>query len=198
MLTAGATGKRKEQEMNKAVIIISKILEVGHWVGCGFFTTFIIAIAVGREELIYKLSDMNSHTTNVEFNGLSFEAQNGTFTVSTLILFSVAGLVVCALTALMFRNLYLAFKTAEGRTKYSTGKTPFQPAVVKMIKRMGTICILIPIAELILDIISNVTMGDVLEMSVSMTGIFIGIVVLALSRFFAYGVELQNDVEGLV
>lgn len=184
--------------MNKAVIIISKILEIGHWVGCGFFTTFIIATAIGKEELIYKLSDISSVSTEIEFNGLSFEAQNGSFTVGMLMLFSIAGLVVCALTALMFRNLYLAFKTAEGKTKYSTGKTPFQPAVVKMIKRMGTICICIPIAELILNIIGNVMMGGGLETSVSMTGIFIGIVVLALSRFFAYGVELQNDVEGLV
>ena len=183
--------------MNKAIMIIAKICEVGHWIAVGFFTVFVIALGIGKDELIYQLSDLNATSSEIDVNGLTMEAAEGPFSVSAYMIFFIAAIVICVLTALVFRNLHAAFKTAEGKTKYSEGKTPFQPAVVKKIKNMGYLCISIPVVQLIFSIIIN-AMGVGAETSVGMTGIFLGLIVLALSRFFAYGVELQNDVEGLV
>lgn len=184
--------------MNKAIIIISKIVEVGNWVGASLFAVLAIGVAIGKEKIVSQLSDIDSNSVHLDVGGFNMEsAGNDPFSPEALVFFFIIGIIVCVLTALMFRNLYLAFKTAEGQTKYSEGKTPFQPSVVKMIKRIGIYCISIPIVELVMSIVGGIMVGSI-ETSVSFTWILLGLVVLGLSRFFAYGVEIQNDVEGLV
>ena len=42
-----------------------------------------------------------------------------------------------ALMAMVFRNVYLIFKTAEGKTWFSKGATPFQPDIVRMVREIG-------------------------------------------------------------
>ena len=185
--------------MNKAIIIISKIIEVFHWVGCGFFVVFTFALAIGRESIIYKLSDISdlSSASDVELYGLSVDPANSAQLVGAFILFFFAAAVICAFMAMVFRYVHLIFKTAIGETKYSEGKTPFQPIIVKMIRRIGWLCIAVPIFELIISCIANIAFGGV-ETSVQMSIVFFGLIILALSRFFASGVELQKDTEGLV
>jgi len=39
---------------------------------------------------------------------------------------------------------------------------------------------------------------DFAEISIDMGGISMGIIVLCFSQFFAHGVELENDVDGLL
>ena len=100
---------------------------------------------------------------------------------------------------MIFRNVYLIFKTAEGETKFSQGKTPFQKDNIRMVREIGIFCIAIPVVELIVSVIARIVLPvGVVETSVEMTGVFMGLVVLCLSQFFAYGMELQEDVDGLV
>ena len=106
---------------------------------------------------------------------------------------------LCILMAMIFRNVYLIFKTAEGETKFSQGKTPFQKDNIRMVREIGIFCIAIPVVELIVSVIARIVLPvGVVETSVEMTGVFMGLVVLCLSQFFAYGMELQEDVDGLV
>ena len=84
-----------------------------------------------------------------------------------------------------------------GKTKFSVGETPFQKANVRMIREIGIFCIAIPAIEFIMTIIAHIAFGNV-ECSFSYSGILFGLVVLCLSRFFSYGMELQKDTEGLV
>ena len=185
--------------MNKAVIIISKICEIFHWVGCGFLTVCTIALITGKEEIISKLTsikDLNT-ATDIEMYGLSLDPSGSQNLVGAFILFFLSGVIICAIMAMVFRYTNLIFKTAMGKTSFSEGETPFQPAIVKMIRRIGWLCILVPIIELIISCIATVVLGGI-ESSVQMGIIFFGIVILALSRFFAYGVELQKETEGLV
>ena len=185
--------------MNKAIIIISKIIEVFHWVGCGFLVVFTIALAIGKEELIYKLSSIEnlSTATDVEMYGFSIDPSNSPQLIGAYILFFIAGAFICAMMAMVFRYVHLVFKTAAGETKFSEGNTPFQPVIVKMIRRIGWLCIAVPAFELVISIIATIAFGGV-ESSVQLGIVFFGLIVLALSRFFAYGVELQKDTEGLV
>ena len=110
-----------------------------------------------------------------------------------------AGIIVCGLTAMIFRNIYLIFKTTNGKTKFSKGTTPFQPENVRMLREIGIFAILIPAVEFICDVITKIIVGvDFVESSISITGIVLGIAVLCLSQFFVYGMELQRDSDGLL
>ena len=54
-------------------------------------------------------------------------------------------------------------------------------------------------ANLIISAIAKIAIGpDAIETSVEFTTLIFGLVIIALSQFFAYGMELESDVEGLV
>lgn len=68
-----------------------------------------------------------------------------------------------------------------------------------MMREIGIFTIAIPVIGFIMSVIARLVMGsDVAEISIDMGGIFMGIVVLCFTQFFAHGVELENDVDGLV
>lgn len=68
-----------------------------------------------------------------------------------------------------------------------------------MLREIGIFALSIPVVEFICDVIVKIIVGsDVVESSVSITGIVFGIVLLCLSQFFAYGTQLQNDSDGLL
>ena len=57
----------------------------------------------------------------------------------------------------------------------------------------------IPLAGLALSTVCRLILGtDTVETSVRLYGFSMGLVILCLTQFFARGVELEQDVEGLV
>ena len=59
--------------------------------------------------------------------------------------------------------------------------------------------IAIPVIGFIMSVITRLVCGvDFAEISIDMGGISMGIIVLCFSQFFAHGVELENDVDGLL
>ena len=58
---------------------------------------------------------------------------------------------------------------------------------------------LMPVIGFVTSVLAKIFGGpDALEISVDLTGIVMGILVMCLSQFFAHGVKLENDVDGLV
>ena len=191
--------------MNTAVIIISKILEVTHWVGCAFMIALTFVFASGNTSFAHFLSDVTESSSDVELYGYSLlTANGGAIPTGALVLFFVTGIIVMAIMAMVFRYIYLIFKTAEGKTKISEGATPFQQPIVDMTRKVGIFCIAVPVIEFITLIVTQimiVTGGGAynhLETNVQFGMVLFGLVILCLSRFFAYGLELQKDTEGLV
>ena len=104
-----------------------------------------------------------------------------------------------ALMGMCARNVHLIFKTSEGLTSFSRGKTPFQPDNIRMVREIGIFLIAIPVVQLIMSIVARIALGpDVVESSLNTVNLFTGLVVLALSQYFAYGMQLEQDVDGLV
>ena len=94
--------------------------------------------------------------------------------------------------AMIFRNLHLIFKKSEN-------STPFQKDNVRMMREIGIFAIAIPVIGFIMSVITRLVCGvDFAEISIDMGGISMGIIVLCFSQFFAHGVELENDVDGLL
>ena len=68
-----------------------------------------------------------------------------------------------------------------------------------MIREIGIFSIAVPVVGLIMSIIAKLVVGvDVLDTSVSLDSFVMGIVILALTNFFAHGAKLEKDVDGLV
>lgn len=189
------------KRLNKAIIVISKIAEVCFWVGTAFSTLIAIVMMIGKNGALKYLTDMDLNSTNLSIEGVSIDLTAGTLenALSVVVIAFITLVIICTLMAMVFRNLYLIFKTSEGQTKFSKGTTPFQPDNIRMVREIGIFLIAKPIVEIISGVIMEVLLstGDI-HINVGMTEILIGLVVLALSQYFAYGMELENDVDGLL
>ena len=130
------------------------------------------------------------------FRALGMEDRVREFTVSSATV-ELAALALGVEGARIAKTL--SFKTAEGKTRFSKGETPFQPDNVRMVREIGIFLIAIPAVQFIMSIVARIALGpDMVESSLGMSTVFMGLVVLALSQYFAYGMKLQNDVDGLL
>lgn len=189
------------KKLNRAVIIISRIVEVFMWVGCGLSAIITGLCAAGRYDLMKFFTDARSTTpvlTSGSFCLLTQDA-SGQPAKAAFVIFFLTLVITCALMAMCARNVYLIFKTSEGQTRFSKGRTPFQPDNIRMVREIGIFMIAIQAAQLVMSVIARIALGpDMVETSLGMEGLFAGLVVLALSQYFAYGMQLQNDVDGLL
>lgn len=187
----------KSSKLNKAIIIIAKIVEIFMWVGCGISLCMLIACAVGHPELIgpqagdtvLTTSNFSIHTHDV----------NGAVIPGSYVLLFITVIFTLTLMGMVARNVYLIFKTTEGETSFSKGKTPFQPDNIRMVREIGIFLIAIPVVELIMSAIAGAIIGiENVESNLNFVMIFVGLIPLALSQYFAYGMQLQNEVDGMI
>lgn len=189
-------------KLNKAVTIISKIAEVCYWIGSGMVAAIVISLIAGHHKLVSYLTDVDpSAGKDLTAFGFSIETTDasGATVWGTYLIFFITLLLMLILMAMIFRNIYLIFKTTEGKTKFSQGQTPFQPDNIRMVREIGIFLIAVPVVGLIMSVIARLSMSAIeIESSMDMHFVMVGLVVICLSRFFAYGMELQQDVDGLV
>lgn len=188
--------------LTKVVTILSKILEVFCWVGSALSAASLVAIAIGKMDLLPFFSSVTTES-ELSLGGLEIDMSTvaSSQTVRAFVAFFLTALIVCAIMALVFRYIYLIFKTAAGQTKYSKGATPFQPEIVRMIRRIGILCLAVPVIQIIMSIVARLILGhegSEIAVSMDMSSVFFGLVILCLSHFFAYGAKLQEETEGLV
>ena len=65
-----------------------------------------------------------------------------------------------------------------------------------MLREIGIFSIAVPVVSLIMSIITRLESGA--EVSSSFEGLVLGVVVLCITQFFAHGVEIEKDIDGLV
>lgn len=190
-------GKRSER-LNRAATVVAKIMEVFHWVAVGLLSASLI-LYFFNDNLLSYFMDIGNGEFTVSGYSVNVLNGNGHFITAAFVPALIVGILVCGLMAMIFRNIYLIFKTTAGETKFSKGVTPFQLDNVRMLREIGIFALSIPIVEFICDVIVKIIVGvDAVESSVSITGIVFGLVLLCLSQFFAYGVQLQSDADGLL
>ncbi len=175
--------------------IVSKILEVTHWVGTVLMAAIAVCAAAAPQGLKY-LMDVEGLRAEQEVAAYGFEINMrgaaGEINMTTLCLFAVAGVLIFSLMAMVFRNLYLIIKKSEGAS-------PFQKDNIRMLREIGIFSVAVPVIELVMSGIIRLAVGvEGLETSVSMNGIFMALLVLCLTEFFAYGAQLEKDMDGLL
>ena len=188
------------KKLNKATTIISKIGEIIYWIAAVFTFVMIFISAFGKLEWLSKLSDfVPSNITELKSTGFTLEALNGsTFTKGAYIVFFITMFLVFGISAMIFRNVNLVLKTANGKTWFAKSESPFQPDNIRMVREIGIFFIFIPIIEIIMSVISKFVLPNTIDCSVDFSFIFVGIIAICLSEYFAYGMKLQNDVDGLL
>lgn len=182
--------------ITKAATIGSKILEVLHWVLALMLIVLIVLSAAAPSMVNDFLTNAGdgldlANLTSGGF-GVSVVGNDGSVNTTALIMFCVASFLGMVLTAMIFRNVYLIL------TK-SKGGSPFTKDNVRMVKEIGIFSIAMPVIGFVMSIITRLVCGvEVTEISVNFSGLMIGLVVLCLTQFFAHGVSLEEDVEGLL
>ena len=184
------------KSVNKLGTVITKILEVFHWVGAALMAAAAVCSVISPEWVKYFVSFDAKECcgANLEVYGFEVNAPvvNGSVDLSSFMLFGIAGTLILIIMAMVFRNLHLIFKKSQDTS-------PFHKDNIRMMRQIGIFSIAVPVLGLIMSPVMCIVLGvDAVEISVDMNGIFMGIIVLCLTQFFVHGAQLEEDVEGLL
>lgn len=187
-------------KLNKGIKNVCKVLEVLLWIGeAGMVVVLGCFLFMGDKMVSGMEKLLDSGNLNVSGMELTLINGDGSVSKAACIAAFISMIIMISFVAMIFRNTYLIYKTSEGATKYSVGATPFQPENVRMIKEIGIFAIAIPVVELIASIVNTLIISpQFAEVSVSVTSVLFGFILLSLSQYFAYGAKLQEEVDGLL
>lgn len=176
--------------------VVTKIVEVFHWVGAAIMTAATVCSVVAPNWVKYFVGyeAKDCCGANLEVYGFEVNAPvvNGNTDMTSFMLFGIGAIIILAVMAMVFRNLHLIFKNSENAS-------PFQKDNIRMMKEIGYFSIAIPIIGFIVSIVIRLVVGvETAELSLDTAGIFMGIIVLSLTQFFVHGANLEEDVDGLL
>ena len=200
--------KTRSEKLNQVASGIAKVCEVLIWACCGFFglvlAIFLVTYLIAPEGMVETLVDLDANGTIYFFllptNWSSIPETTSPSLYFLMGMFGILQIVTSVFLGMIFRNINQIFQISAGKTKASLGPTPFQPANVKRVRQIALFAVGIPLVELIgFGCIALLVGPEVfVTYGIHLEFILLGIVVLCLSQFFAYGVELQTDVDGLL
>ncbi len=191
---------KKGNKLNKALSVISKIMEIVHWIGAGLGTLLIFVASFNKEFVKEFILEEGAELNAYGFNIYAL-TQSGDVNNFAVIMAFVGMAITCVLMALVFRNLDIILHTIMGNYKHATSTSPFQKDVVRRVREMGIFAIAMPVVGFVItSIITGVSLanGIVSEVSVSFDGVIIGLICLCLSQIFSYGASLEEEVDGLL
>lgn len=188
------------KNINKITKVVSKFFEIL------FFLSFLVMIAASVLSFVipekfgnFLLESVGNGTIATNGFEIAIADKNGNLISAAVKLFVFAGIFTMPCMAMIFRNIYLIIKTCEGKTWFSKGKMPFQKDVVRMVREIGIFSIMIPVIGFVMSLIARLLIGvDSCETSVQIVGVAMGIAMICFSEIFAYGIKLEEEVEGLV
>lgn len=198
-MTEKKTGGEK---LTKAATVLSKILEIVYNIGAVTMTVGLVLFLVDRNLFpgsLVKGLPLPGEAISVQGFSIVIGNPDGTINNAAMIIFLLAGAMILELMAWVFRNTNLILRTTQGLTKFSKGKTPFQKDNVRMMREIGIFFIAISVVQFVLSVIATLVIGpEFAEVNADLIWVVVGILMLCLSQVFALGMEMQNDIDGLV
>ena len=182
--------------MSKLALAVSKFMEIMYWCVVVVMAAVLGAALFAKDQLYALLSGGVFDGTGLTLSTCGFEVAalnaNGEIDRMTLLVFALGALVLSALMALIFRNIYLVIRSAKN-------DSPFRRENVCRLRLTGFFAMAIPLVGLLLSVVIRlVSTVDMVEAKVSMNSFVMGIMLLCLTQFFAHGVALQQDVDELL
>ena len=203
------------KKLNHFTMHASKVLEVLFWIATGAVVLGLIASCIGMgwanrairsneidlgqvgqiitadPELGELGSNEVEHLMGLAMRENDILRADGTINVFSVVLTLVSAAAHCGVFAMLFRNIYLILRTAEGRTWFSKGDTPFQADITRMVREIGIFLLALAALELVFSLLVPFLTFDLVY-------VVIGILMLCLSSIFRYGEDLQQDRDGLI
>lgn len=181
--------------INKLTLVISKVFEVLHW-GAVLGMAAVLVCCGTAADWFKGFISKGAIEYGVKLSVYGFEVipadSGGNVNMKMVACFAIGAIIILSLMAMVFRNVYLIVKKSKN-------DTPFQNDNVRMLKEIGIFSVAVPVIGLIMSVIMRIIVGvDAVEVAVNMDGFIIGIVVFCFTQFFAQGVKLQTDVDGLL
>ena len=176
--------------------VVTKILEVFHWVGAVLMTAATVCSIAAPEWVKFFVGFEAKDCCGAKLEVYGFEVTapvvDGKTDMITFMLFGIGTIMILVVMALVFRNLHLIFKRSQC-------DSPFQKDNIRMMKKIGYYSIAIPVIGFVMSVIIRLVVGtDAAELSLDTAGILMGIIVLSLTKFFVHGATLEADVDGLL
>lgn len=186
-----------EQQTNlmlqKTTLILAKVAEVLHWGLAGAMLIAAIASVIWSTSA---LEWVEIHILDAEHVLSCYGFEMLIASTGTLAGFAIGSAIILTLMAMIFRNVYLILKTADGKTWFAKGNTPFQSNIVRMFREIGIFFIIIALIGSISSIVVSALGGE--THGINYLSAFIGLVFICISQFFHYGLGLEKDLDGLV
>lgn len=185
--------------------VVAKILEVLHWVAVGFMAVLFVLSFTSHDLLSGMVVQTSAHDVELSAYRYAIVVIGGDGQLDDLAvrMFSLGAIPVFSLMAMVFRNVCLILKTMQGKTWFSQGETPFQNDVTRMVREIGIFLLSVVGVQLVLSAASVLVLGacgstDVVESSLNLEMLVLGLLMLCLSSAFSQGESLQKDVDGLI
>lgn len=185
--------------LQKFALVLAKVMEILHWIGTvGMAAACILSLTVKDYLWAYLVpkfaGEFSTYGFYIEVTGHSIDT-----IMPAVTLFTIGGIAVMSLMAMIFRNVYLMLKTVNGTNRHTRRKTPFQHDMVRMLREIGIFFISLPVVGLIICIVTSIVLGpELARVGIKLESVITGIFVLCLTQAFSYGMELETDVDGLV
>lgn len=183
------------KSISKVTSVVSKVFEVIHWVAA-IAMIVVLAGSAASAGWLSGIIETVASGQNATLSAYGFEVMvadgAGNINMTLVLLFSIGTFIILGFVAMVFRNIYLIIKKSQNAT-------PFQKDNVRMLREIGIFSIAVPVIGLIMSIVIRLVVNvDAVETSVNLGGFVIGIAVLCLTQFFAHGLKLEADVDGLL
>jgi hypothetical protein len=184
------------KKINNITMVVTKILEIFHWMGTGLATVFFFVSIFARDWFCGILSTGTAEYKSLTTYGFEVIAVNSLneINMTAVSMFFGVAILILGLMAMVFRNIHLIIKKSKTIS-------PFNKDNIRMLREIGIFSIAIPVLELIMSVVFGLVFGHggaELAATVDLTGIIMGIIVFSLTNIFSYGAKLENDVEGLL
>ncbi len=184
--------------IGKISLVLSKLIEAAFWIGAVTMVVCLV-LALFNQHLMVISPVSDQQTVEFDVMGMDFGQINVEMLLQAFLIAApfVFGIFTCM--ALIFRSIHQILKSLKAGSgqAFSEDNSPFQPVIVKQIKKIGWLAIAIPILEMVGSWIASFFFTG-MEPSVNLLQFALGLCVLFLASIFAYGSKLQEETNGLV
>ncbi len=181
----------KKTTLRETTTVLAKILELLSFTGSGMTLSSLITLAILLATGHINQQLLTDVLTNPQVNyyGSSVILKNGQLFIPGIFICFGSLAIQFILFGFIFHNVGKIFALKAG--------SPFSAENVKRIKYIGYLALALPIVKLALSIFGMI-FGVSPSMGVSAYEFLFALVALSLSQYFAYGAELEKDVDGLL
>ncbi len=185
----------ENSKLRNVTAILSRVIEIACWLVAACLIVSAIVLTINRNDVMTAYESGMFSADSVKITGTQGD-MTGWF-VEAIVNGKIAFVffpytIILVLTAFIFKGIYDVFKK-------SNTASPFSIENVNRIKKIGYLAIAIPVCKAVMQLIVLAAVGGTdVNLSISLSEFVFGLVALCLSQYFAYGAQLESDVEGLL